>query len=144
MKSSTGTRIKELRKFKNISQEELASRLSVSRQTISKWESDIVSPDINNIEMLSKYFSVSTDYIISGNDNIISHKQNNIWIVLCFIVGIVSIVGTSILMILNNGNDSPSSTITFSYEFVLMIIGILMVFMAALYCFKRKNRNVNK
>lgn len=55
MISSIGTRIKELRKIKNISQEELANELSVSRQTISKWESDIVSPDINNIEMLSNF-----------------------------------------------------------------------------------------
>lgn len=62
MISSIGTRIKELRKIKNISQEELANELSVSRQTISKWESDIVSPDINNIEMLSNFFEVSTDY----------------------------------------------------------------------------------
>ena len=66
MISSIGTRIKELRKIKNISQEELANELSVSRQTISKWESDIVSPDINNIEMLSNFFEVSTDYIING------------------------------------------------------------------------------
>lgn len=55
MISSIGTRIKELRKIKNISQEELANELSVSRQTISKWESDIVSPDINNIEMISNF-----------------------------------------------------------------------------------------
>ena len=69
MISSIGTRIKELRKIKNISQEELANELSVSRQTISKWESDIVSPDINNIEMLSNFFEVSTDYIINGKEN---------------------------------------------------------------------------
>ena len=55
MISSIGTRIKELRKIKNISQEELANELSVSRQTISKWESDNVSPDINNIEMIRNY-----------------------------------------------------------------------------------------
>lgn len=79
MISSIGTRIKELRKIKNISQEELANGLSVSRQTISKWESDIVSPDINNIEMISKFFEVSTDYIINGKENKTSTKQNNVW-----------------------------------------------------------------
>ena len=138
MISSIGTRIKELRKIKNISQEELANELSVSRQTISKWESDIVSPDINNIEMLSNFFEVSTDYIINGKENKTSRKQNNVWIILCFIIGIIAIIGTSILMIINKGKNSPLSTINFSYEFVLMIIGLLMVFLAVFYFFKRK------
>lgn len=132
MISSIGTRIKELRKIKNISQEELANELSVSRQTISKWESDIVSPDINNIEMISNFFEVSTDYIINGKENKTSPKQNNVWIILCFSIG------TSILMIINKGKNSPLSTINFSYEFVLMIIGLLMVFLAVFYFFKRK------
>lgn len=105
MISSIGTRIKELRKIKNISQEELANELSVSRQTISKWESDIVSPDINNIEMLSNFFEVSTDYIINGKENKTSPKQNNVWIILCFIIGIIAIIGTSILMIINKGKN---------------------------------------
>ncbi len=138
MTSSIGTRIKELRNAKNISQEELANELLVSRQTISKWESDIVSPDINNIEMISKFFEVSTDYIIYGKENNATHKQNNIWVILCFIVGLISIIGTSILMISNKGKNSPLSTINFSYEFVLTIIGLLMVFVAVFYFFKRK------
>lgn len=138
MISSIGTRIRELRKIKNISQEELANELSVSRQTISKWESGIVSPDINNIEMISKFFEVSTDYIINGKKNKTSTKQNNVWVILCFIIGIIAIIGTSILMIINKGKNSPLSTINFSYEFVLMIIGLLMVFMAVFYFFKRK------
>lgn len=138
MISSIGTRIKELRKIKNISQEELANELSVSRQTISKWESDIVSPDINNIEMISNFFEVSTDYIINGKENKTSPKQNNVWIILCFSIGIIAIIGTSILMIINKGKNSPLSTINFSYEFVLMIIGLLMVFLAVFYFFKRK------
>lgn len=138
MISSIGTRIKELRKIKNISQEELANELSVSRQTISKWESDIVSPDINNIKMISNFFEVSTDYIINGKENKTSPKQNNVWIILYFIIGIIAIIGTSILMIINKGKNSPLSTINFSYEFVLMIIGLLMVFLAVFYFFKRK------
>lgn len=138
MISSMGTRIKELRKIKNISQEELANKLSVSRQTISKWESDIVSPDINNMEMISKFFEVSIDYIINGKENNTLTKQNNVWAILCFIIGSIAIIGTSILMIINKGENSPLSTINFSYEFVLMIIGFLMVFMAGFHLFKRK------
>ncbi|MDD4532075.1 MAG: helix-turn-helix transcriptional regulator [Bacilli bacterium] len=138
MASSIGTRIKELRKKINISQEDLANELYVSRQTISKWESDIVSPDIKNIEMISKYFDVSADYLINGKENGKIAKQNNIWIFICLFVGVIIIVGTSILLIMNKGNVSPSSTINFSYEIVLMIIGLLFVFGAIIYLFKRK------
>ena len=68
LKYTIGFRIKALRNTKGISQEELAEVLNVSRQTISKWESDIVSPDINNIQSLSNYFNVRTDYTINGNE----------------------------------------------------------------------------
>lgn len=50
----------------------------------------------------------------------------------------IIIVGTGILLIMNKGNVSPSSTINFSYEIVLMIIGLLFVFGAIIYLFKRK------
>ena len=68
LKYTISFRIKALRNTKGISQEELADVLNVSRQTISKWESDIVSPDINNIQILSNYFNVRTDYTINGNE----------------------------------------------------------------------------
>lgn len=138
MVSSIGTRIKKLRKKKNISQEKLANDLLISRQTISKWESDIVSPDIKNIEIISKYFEVSADYLINGEKEKIIIKQSNICIILCFIIGMITIIITSILMIINKGKDSPSSTINFSYEFVLMIIGLLVIVIPIIYLFKKK------
>lgn len=144
MTSSIGTRIKELRKKRNISQEDLANELYVSRQTISKWESDIVSPDIKNIEMISKYFDVSADYLINGKENGKENgkvvKQNNIWIFICLFVGVITIVGTSILLIMNKGKESPSSTINFSYEIVLLIVGIIFVLGAILYLIKKKKK----
>ncbi|MDT8336937.1 MAG: helix-turn-helix transcriptional regulator [Candidatus Izemoplasmatales bacterium] len=57
-------KIHELRKANKLSQEELAQRLNVSRQTVSKWETGIVMPDINNLLKLSEIFNVSTDYIL--------------------------------------------------------------------------------
>lgn len=63
---SIGDRIKELRIEKNISQEELAFEINVSRQTISKWEKGIVTPDTNNIKALCDFFNVTYDYLING------------------------------------------------------------------------------
>ena len=59
-----GEKLQSLRKQKGMSQEQLASQLTVSRQAISKWELDSSSPDIDNVIQLSKIFNVSTDYLL--------------------------------------------------------------------------------
>jgi transcriptional regulator with XRE-family HTH domain len=59
-------RIQALRKAKGMSQEDLAERIGVSRQAISKWESGQSSPDIENVILLSDIFQVTTDYLLKG------------------------------------------------------------------------------
>lgn len=58
-------RIQNLRKTKGISQEQLADAIGVSRQAVSKWESEQTTPDIDKIILMSEYFDVTTDYICS-------------------------------------------------------------------------------
>lgn len=57
----------ELRKKSGWSQEELAERLNVSRQSVSKWEGAQSFPDMNKIIRLSEVFSVSTDYLLKDD-----------------------------------------------------------------------------
>lgn len=59
-------RIQYLRKTKGISQEELANKVGVSRQAVSKWESEQSVPDIEKVMILSDYFEVTTDYLLKG------------------------------------------------------------------------------
>ena len=59
-------RIQQLRKQKGISQEELADRVGVSRQAVSKWESEQSVPDMDKIILISDYFEVTTDYLLKG------------------------------------------------------------------------------
>ena len=59
-----GEKIQVLRKQRDISQEQLAERLSVSRQAISKWETGESLPDVENILQLSNIFDVTTDYLL--------------------------------------------------------------------------------
>ena len=67
-------RIQNLRKVNGISQEELADKVGVSRQAVSKWESEQSVPDIDRIIIMSEYFDVTTDYILKGIE---SQKQGN-------------------------------------------------------------------
>ena len=62
-------RIQNLRKTKGISQEDLADKIGVSRQAVSKWESEQSVPDMEKIIIMSDYFEVTTDYILKGIEN---------------------------------------------------------------------------
>lgn len=57
-------KIMELRKKNGWSQEELAEKIGVSRQSVSKWESAQAVPDLNKILVLSEVFGVTTDYLL--------------------------------------------------------------------------------
>ena len=71
-----GERLLNLRKEKNLSQEELANVLDVSRQTISKWETDQTTPDFDKIVPLCEYFGITSDELLSGKKDIIKSKED--------------------------------------------------------------------
>ena len=62
-----GNHIKHYRNEKGLSQEELAERVYVTRQTISNWENNKNYPDINSIVLLSEVFEISIDNLIKGD-----------------------------------------------------------------------------
>ena len=70
-----GQRILELRKQNGMSQEQLAEKLQVTRQTISKWESDKSIPDVTILITLSEIFGVSLDFLIAGKETV-NEKSN--------------------------------------------------------------------
>ena len=61
-----GKRICALRKERGMKQEELAQRLDVSGQAVSKWENDQTCPDIGLLPRLAEVFGVTTDYLLTG------------------------------------------------------------------------------
>ena len=61
---TTGEKISALRKSKHMTQEELAELLDVSRQAVSKWESNSAYPETEKLIQISKYFNVTTDYLL--------------------------------------------------------------------------------
>lgn len=63
-----GEKIRKLRKENKISQEALAEKLGVSRQSISLWENDQTIPSMENIVAIANIFGVSTDELLKDND----------------------------------------------------------------------------
>lgn len=71
-----GNQIKKYRSELQISQEQLADRIYVSRQTISNWENEKSYPDVNSLILLSEVFQTSIDKLIKGDIEIMKEKIN--------------------------------------------------------------------
>ena len=70
-----GERLLNLRKERNLSQEELANILDVSRQTISKWETDQTTPDFDKIVPLCEFYGITSDELLTGKKDIIEANE---------------------------------------------------------------------
>lgn len=71
-----GNKINQLRKLSGMTQEQLAEKLNVSRQTISKWESDSTSPDLESIVKISRIFHVSLDDLLKEGEAGVENKTD--------------------------------------------------------------------
>ena len=72
-----GNRIRRLRTERKMSQELLAEHLEVSRQAVSKWETDTGCPDTQKLIKLAELFHVSVEYLATGKDSSTDNVQNN-------------------------------------------------------------------
>ena len=97
-----GNKILELRKKSNLSQEQLAEKMNVTRQTISKWELNETAPDIKQAKELSKIFKISLDELTDNDmSNLFMQKVSNTeklaglvlkvskWLGVCFLVTLI-------------------------------------------------------
>ena len=66
MNQTLGSRIAELRRKKNMTQEDLANALGVTPQAVSKWENDLSCPDITLLPQLAKLLGVSVDELLGS------------------------------------------------------------------------------
>lgn len=113
-----GDRLLKLRKERNLSQEELANVLDVSRQTISKWETNQSMPDFDKIVPLCNYFNITTDELLTGKENIV--EANSINVKSNFARNIAIAVALYIMSIV--------AIIIFSAQFNQPIIGVSLFF----------------
>ena len=98
-----GNRIISLRKAQQFSQEEIADKIGVSRQSVSKWETDACAPDAYNLIALAKALNTSVEYIVTGKtseDAKPQTKKESIEVKNLAILGFILLVGGFIMAIL--------------------------------------------
>ena len=94
--------LKKIRKENNLSQEQLADELGVSRQAVSKWESGRGYPSIDSLKEIANYFSVTIDELLSGEKIIsIAEKENksNIQRICDLLFGIVDVFSFMLIIL---------------------------------------------
>lgn len=72
-----GDKLKKARIGKNLTQEEVAEKIFVSRQSISNWENNKTYPDIGNVIALSDLYQISLDELLKGSDNFMEHLEES-------------------------------------------------------------------
>lgn len=122
--------IRNFRKKNNMSQDELAEKLNVSRQSVSLWETGQTQPTIDNITALAKIFNVSADMLLNDNtidssddlqdepqDNITSKKRKTT-IIAVITVAVIAIAVAAVIVLLNgnsikkNNNNSLDTSVS--------------------------------
>ncbi len=129
-----GKKLIELRKSKKLSQEQLAEKINVTRQTISNWENGKFYPDIDALVRISKYFNISLDDLLNYDDKVLKYLKdstdvvksnkhllyaillNIVIIILFIIIGLTLNESTTIIIIV-----FTVSIISFSYLFYQII-----------------------
>lgn len=78
--STLGSRLQELRKQRGLTQEQIAEKLNVTNQSVSKWEKDINAPDITLLVELADLFKTSVDYLLGRdvNEPVVAATQKSI------------------------------------------------------------------
>lgn len=123
----------KLRKENLLSQEELAEKLGVTRQTISKWELEQTTPDMDKLSQMAKLFNVSVDELLNEADeptktNQVSDKNNNkknTAIVIILIIVLIVVLGGVGISIFNK----PANSVENGKENVGIIESIVDSFM---------------
>ena len=133
--------LKYLRKESNFTQEELAEKLSVSRQAVTKWESGQSLPDIENLKQLSDIFGVTMDSLVGDietkKDSIMNKKINDIGY---FIFALLFLLVDIFLSIFNFFKKITSNETIIAIATILIIIMSFVVFVLSIQLYLRNTK----
>lgn len=118
-----GENIQKARKFKGISQEDMANELNVTRQCVSLWETDQTVPTLDNLKAISLLLNVSIDKLIDPNFNPLDEEQ-------------VKLKIKEQRLLENRQKKNKRQSIFGRVGFTLAILSVLTAFVPALGTFK--------
>ena len=147
-------KIYALRRKNGLSQEQLAEKIGVSRQSISKWEGGLSTPELDKLKALSEFFQVSIDELTKEQEpNTVTSEakqeasaepakttESNIGIGLC-ILGAIGLILSGILIIVQPSaidQVNASSTITLNGTGILIILFVLLMVVGIILTIKKK------
>ena len=131
-----GEKIKSIRKSFGFTQEELAEKLNVSRQTISKWETSVTIPDADNIVAISKLFNITTDELLDYRVETVQKKKQFIMDMAVLLFGIIGFIVFAILL-MTNQIDETSSVITINGYGIAAILFLILIIAFIIVMIKR-------
>lgn len=120
-------RILCLRKKKGVSQEELAYRIGVSRQAVSKWESDQSIPELDKVILMSEYFEVTTDYLLTGKEEVKKGSNDNTLVSKILYLASAAFIGIGLLAAFASWNTQESSDVIWG-SIIIQVVGIVGYF----------------
>ena len=129
-------KIKQLRKDNSMTQEDLAEKLNVSRQTISKWETSVTIPDVDNIVAISILFNITTDELLDYRAETVQKKKQFIMYMAVLLFGIIGFIVFAILL-MTNQIDETSSVITINGYGIAAILFIILIIAFIIVMIKR-------
>ena len=140
-----------LRKQNGYSQEQLADKIGIARQTISKWETGTAVPESEKLVAISNYFGVSVDYLLKDDeegktkatDSEIEEKPKMVAGIIICIAGIVSMVIWGLLSIFSpeaSDQISDSSMITIDGNGIFLILCVVAIIVGASLLLKSKKK----
>ena len=123
-----------IRKLNNLTQEELANDLNVTRQAVSKWERDISLPDLETIKLISNKYNISIDTLMN-NDVIDEEEPISIKkYIFYLIIFSIPILGFIYLIIQAYVNDNINIR-NLAKAILIIIISIIIIFIVLYFAF---------
>lgn len=123
-----------IRKLNNLTQEELANDLNVTRQAVSKWERDISLPDLETIKLISNKYNISIDTLMN-NDVIDEEEPVSIKkYIFYLIIFSIPILGLIYLIIQAHINDNINIR-NLAKAILIIIISIIIIFIVLYFAF---------
>lgn len=124
-------RIQSLRKTRGLSQEQLADKVGVSRQAVSKWESAQSAPDLEKIIMMSEYFGVTTDYILKGSQSTTNEETGTVLASKILYIASTAFLAIGLLCAFGSWYEEQSAASIWG-SIIIQVVGIVGYFIGKL------------